>query len=155
MIRIKDYIFNENEIEQLQEISNFTDDEKVVHEKVLQVCRKTKSDFYMLDATFDDIEWNYADKEINYLRHREKELKYYNEILENQYQDKLKEIKELEEKNNTYKQIMASREKKLTVYKNKIKELEEENKKLKEELIKMYGVVAENSKLRDSIKIIK
>ena len=60
MIRIKDYIFNENEIEQLQEISNFTDDEEVIHEKVLQVCRKTKSDFYLLDTTFEDIEWNYG-----------------------------------------------------------------------------------------------
>ena len=121
VIKIKDCIFNENEI---RYIMQFT-------EKELQVMFKNNDDIYV-DGTFDDIEWNYADKEINYLRHREKELKYYNEILENQYQDKLKELKELEEKNNTYKQIMASREKKLTVYKNKIKEFEEENKKLKE-----------------------
>ena len=68
MIRIKDYIFNENEIEQLQEISNFTDDEEVIHEKVLQVCRKTKSDFYMLDTTFEDIEWNYGNTELEELK---------------------------------------------------------------------------------------
>lgn len=50
MIRIKDQIYNENEIKYIMQFT----------EKELQVMFKNNDDIYV-EATFDDIEWNYQE----------------------------------------------------------------------------------------------
>ena len=63
MIRIKDSIFNENEIQYIMEYS----------EKELQIIFKDHSDIYV-EATFDDIEWNYGSSEKIQIDKLEEEL---------------------------------------------------------------------------------
>ena len=78
MIRIKDYIFNENEINKIRFIPENT--------KLLVDCYKNEDYIEIRKATFEDIEWNY-----------ENNNEYYNVF----YEDR---IKELEEENKKLKE---------------------------------------------------
>lgn len=75
MIKIKDTIFNENEIQYIMEYS----------EKELQIMFKDQSDIYV-EATFDDIEWNYQEIDNKQKSDKSKRRAY-------------KRIEELEEEN--------------------------------------------------------
>ena len=92
MIKIKDYIFNENEIEYIKkELEGI-----IVCPKAVNVELKA-----IENATFEDIEWNYENN---------------NEYCNVFYEDR---IKELEEENKTLKESlgeMTKRNVKATVY---------------------------------------
>lgn len=102
MIRIKDYIFNEKEINQIK----FEPTHKIIVD-----AKYSNSFIYIGEATFEDIEWNYEDEQIRKclesidreeeLEEKNKTFEDYNKDLNNQL-DKLqqridKAIKSLEE----------------------------------------------------------
>jgi peptidoglycan hydrolase CwlO-like protein len=109
MIRIKDYIFNENEIEYIKSGTTFKENGTALLVKTNGLNVKTKKkDLLFEDATFGDIEWNYGG--VFEIMSEEEQLRQNSEndkdkILElrNDLIDKLQnQIKELEEKNNTF-----------------------------------------------------
>ena len=106
MIKIKNHIYNENEIISIHES---TENDSI------SIKFKTDSYFILENATFEDIEWNYENN---------------NEYCNVFYEDR---IKELEEENKTLKELnVCVGCDNNPDYKTRIKELEEENKKLNE-----------------------
>ncbi len=105
MIKIKDYIFNENEIRYIKYEEN----------AIFIYLRFDISSFIRLEnATFEDIEWNYEDEQIR------------------KCLDSIDREKELEEENEKLKEVQCTF---LGIgCKRRLQELEEENKKLKDEL---------------------
>ena len=102
MIRIKDSIFNENEIVYIMEYS----------EKELQVMFKNNNDIY-IEATFEDIEWNY-------------EYSHYIDKDSVKFSDK--SIQELEEENKKLKDKVLELSNHLSLYSSEetmLKRLEE------------------------------
>ena len=124
MIKIKDYIFNENEIVFISQ----SDIEE------LHIMLKNNDDFF-IKATFEDIEWNYGSQvssQVKELKHFGKEenqavkniIKKISAGLKENYNDYYKDtLKEDEyiELSNKYQRLL-----------NRNEELEEENKQLKE-----------------------
>ena len=82
MIRIKDSIFNENEIVYIMEYS----------EKELQVMFKNNNDIY-IEATFEDIEWNCDSQERQYNEGISMELVSKSHIDYEKYKVKIEELK--------------------------------------------------------------
>jgi chromosome segregation ATPase len=125
MIRIKDYILNEDDISYI--VGNTDDDTE------LKIQWKDNTSTY-IKASFDDIEWNYGSPQETQ-RQIQKELCkscYYRDTISNK-------LKELEEKNKKLKEEYITLEKdygtcelESSKLRDKIKELEEENKTLKE-----------------------
>jgi len=89
MIKIKDYIFNENEIVKIQ----FDDGSKE-----MEIDHKN-GDMTFIDGTFDDIEWNYGQSNI-------KEDEYIE--LSNEYQKLSNRNEELEEENKKLKEELKA-----------------------------------------------
>ena len=83
MIKIKNYIFNENEIREIKQCKNYLRLDLTYSGPYLHID----------DATFEDIEWNYEDKQVR----NALESLYREEELENR-------IKELEEENKKLKE---------------------------------------------------
>ena len=129
MIRIKDYILNENSIMQI---------DKCCDGLHIQV---ENGSIHIDKATFEDIEWNYGGafeimSEEEQLRqngenNKDKILELRNDLI-----DKLQnKIKELEEENKTLKELnVCVGCDNNPDYKTRIKELEEENERLKAEV---------------------
>ena len=93
MIKIRDYIFNENEIERINHID--------IHGNRLHITFKNNKETYVEFATFDDIEWNYGTPQETQ-RQMQKELCkscYYRDTISN-------ELKELEEENKKLKNVI-------------------------------------------------
>ena len=64
MIKIKDYIFNENEIEYIKSGTTFKENGTALLVETNGLNVKTKKkDLLFEDATFEDIEWNYGSNE--------------------------------------------------------------------------------------------
>ena len=112
MIKIKEYIFNENEI-------LHTGGTGWTERKQIEVITKNNELYYIDDVTFRDIEWNYE-----------------NNISESLSYDLAKaRIEELEEENKTLKELnVCVGCDNNPDYKTRIKELEEENERLKAKL---------------------
>lgn len=111
MIKIKDYIFNENEITHIVQKSNenLDTDYLIVYGK-----DKNEHKFITINATFEDIEWNYG-----------------NNISESLSYDLAKaRVEELEEENKKLKDELELKDFNYT----KFRHLEESNDILKEEL---------------------
>ena len=91
MIRIKDYIFNENEIREIKQCKNY-----------LRLDLTYRGPYLCInDANYEDIEWNYDIKIKDILNgiDREEEItKKYHELLVD-YKNLEKENKQLEEEN--------------------------------------------------------
>jgi len=85
MIRIKDYIFNENEIVKIQ----FDDGSKE-----MEIDHKN-GDMTFIDGTFDDIEWNYGQSNIKEDEYIELSNKY--QRLSNRNEELEEELKELKD----------------------------------------------------------
>ena len=125
MIKIKDYIFNESEIQYIMQ------DDKELH-----IVFKNVNGFYV-EATFDDIEWNYGQNKADdeYIE------------LSNKYQRLLNRNEELEEENkrldfcmqDTYDSANDTCEE-LQQRINNIKEYIKENEKI-------YGSLLDNEKI--------
>ena len=116
MIRIKDYIFNENEIKRIELLrySTYTTIEVTTND-----CRCDCG-----TATFEDIEWNYEDEQIRRCLdsiNREEELEEENKKLKEELHKASLDIQELTEKDIG-----------CPSWCDKLNKLEEENKKLKE-----------------------
>ena len=113
MIRIKDYIFNENEIVKIQ----FDDGSKE-----MEIDHKN-GNMTFIDGTLDDIEWNYEQsniKEDEYieLSNKYQKLSNRNEELEEENEKLEEELKELK---NDYSILV-------TGYKKLKEKIEGENK---------------------------
>ncbi len=106
MIRIKDYIFNENEIVKIQ----FDDGSKEME------IDHTNGNSTFIDGTFNDIEWNYGTTEL--------------EELKLDYSAVVSGYKKLEEKNKKLKDELELKDFNYTTFRH----LEESNDILKEEL---------------------
>ena len=95
MIKIKDYIFNENEMVYIKSGISFTN--TFGKNNSLNIRTKEK-DLLIENATFEDIEWNYGTLQAT-KRQIQKELCkncYYRDIISNK-------LKELEEENKKLK----------------------------------------------------
>ena len=113
MIRIKDSIFNENEIVYIMEYS----------EKELQVMFIDNNDIY-IEATFEDIEWNY-------------EYSHYIDKDSVKFSDK--SIQELEEENKKLKDKVLELSNHLSLYSSEETMLKEiENLKARIDKVKEY-----------------
>ena len=95
MIKIKNYIFNENEIEYIKSGTTFKENGTALLVETNGLNVKTKKkDLLFEDATFEDIEWNYGTPQETQ-RQMQKELCkscYYRDTISNK-------LKELEEEN--------------------------------------------------------
>lgn len=116
MIKIKDYIFNENEIKRI-ELLRYTN-----YSTIEVTTNDGRCDCG--PATFEDIEWNYEDEQIRKCLdsiNREEELEEENKKLKEELHKASLDIQELTEKDIG-----------CPSWCDKLKELEEENKQLKE-----------------------
>lgn len=102
MIKIKDYIFNENEIRYIKYEEN----------AIFIYLRFDISSFIRFEnATFEDIEWNYEDKQIRKCLDsidREKELEKKNKTFEEYNKDLNNKLDKLEEELEFEKSICSN-----------------------------------------------
>lgn len=104
MIKIKDYIFNENDIRRIYYNKDksclcvgFRDEDLVTN--------------WVENATFEDIEWNYGSQEQQYNEETEQLISSL-QIKNYKLQDKIKELEEeLEKEKKAWKDMLDSRDK--------------------------------------------
>jgi hypothetical protein len=124
MLKIKDYIFNENEILQIS---------KGVQNTLFLTLKYSDKLQQIDNATIEDIEWNYGTPQETQ-RKMQKELCkscYYRDTISNK-------LKEFEEKNKTFEDYNKD-------LNNQLDKLEEENKQLKEENQAVRNIIKKNS----------
>lgn len=147
MIKIKDYIFNENEIEVIYP-TDYHGTEG------LKVCFKNDFNMIVDNATFEDIEWNYgknkADDEYIELFNKYQRLSNRNEELEEENRKLAQDNYYLKEENKQLKELnVCVGCENNPDYKTRIKELDKENTKLESENVDLHN---ENVDLKDKIK---
>lgn len=111
MIKIKNYIFHENDIRSIEKYNGY-----------LRLDLKFRTYYLDIDATFKDIEWNYGENTNNKIKEENKELVETNIELAN----KNKELEEeLEVNKKEWKDILDSRDKLSSIISNAIKYIED------------------------------
>ena len=166
MIKIKNYIFNENEIREIKQCKNYLRLDLTYSGPYLHID----------DATFEDIEWNYGvtqnvtqnnkiddeyielSNKYQRLLNRNEELKEENNKLESENVDLHNENVDLKEENRQLKELnVCVGCENNPDYKTKIKALEEHNKELVETnydlSLKLKDQKEENKKLKKELEI--
>ena len=98
MIKIKDYIFNENEIREIKQCKNYLRLDLTYSGPYLHID----------DATFEDIEWNYGGQPSKEWLDMYRKLDDNNLELMDELDNTYKRIKELEEENKKLKEQLLN-----------------------------------------------